>query len=67
MYRREDSGKAISRIRWSDDGRKILAGGANGSLRLYHVGEEGTVDKDFVATTDADIEKMEALLTAPHA
>ena len=44
MYRREDSGKAISRIRWSDDGRKILAGGANGSLRLYHVGEEGTVE-----------------------
>ncbi len=58
-YRKEVEGKrAINKLRWTHDGRKLLTGDSSGVVKLWNV------DKDFWLPRDEDLAKIEHLLSS---
>ena len=49
------SNKTLNTLKWSNDGRKIVVGDADGFLSLY------SVDKEFYSQRGEDFAKMERL------
>lgn len=39
-------GRALNRVRWDADGRKLAVGGADGAVYIYDVGELGVPKPD---------------------
>jgi dynein intermediate chain len=55
-YRIDVDKRALSKIRWSQDGRKLLTGNSNGSIKLWNV------DKEFYQYREEDLTKLERML-----
>lgn len=50
------SKRAISKIRWSQDGKRLLSGNSNGTIKLWNV------DKEFYQYREEDLVKLEKML-----
>lgn len=48
--------RALSKIRWSQDGKKLLSGNSNGTIKLWNV------DKEFYQYREEDFSKLERML-----
>ena len=55
-YRLEADKRAINRIRWSHDGKRLLTGNSNGTVKLYNV------DKEFYQYREEDLTKLERMI-----
>lgn len=56
-YRLEVDKRAINKIKWSHDGKRLLSGNTNGSIKLWNV------DKEFYQYKDEDVSKFEKQLS----
>lgn len=58
-YRCEADKRAINKIKWSPDGKHLISGNTNGTVKLWNV------YKEFHQYLDEDATKFEKLLTTP--
>jgi dynein intermediate chain len=59
-YRLDADKRAISKIRWSHDGKRLLTGNSNGTVKLWNV------DKEFYQYKEEDLVKLERMLMPHH-
>lgn len=55
-YRNDADKRAINKIRWSHDGKRLLSGNSNGTVKLWNV------DKEFYQPKEDDLTKLEKML-----
>jgi len=58
-YRFEADKRAVNKIRWSSDGKKLLTGNSNGVIKMYNVA------KEFYQPREDDLAKLEHILNPP--
>ena len=55
-FRLEADKRAINKIKWSHDGKRLLTGNSSGTVKLYNV------DKEFYQYRDEDLAKLERMI-----
>ena len=55
-YRIDVDKRAINKIKWSHDGKRLLTGNSNGTIKLWNV------DKEFYQYREDDLTKLEKML-----
>lgn len=57
-YRCEADKRAINKVKWSYDGKRLISGNTNGTVKLW------SVDKEFYQYKDEDLDKLEKHIPA---